>query len=79
MMKQVDEKIMGIHDLYMSTAARELFLQRAKTVSKLKRRGFSIIDVLPQQVTPRLINQYLEIKSKNLVCLRPCRIAPIWL
>ena len=56
-----------IRDLYVSTSAREMFLRRKEAITKLRHSGIAVIDVLPTQVTPRLVDKYLEIKSRNWI------------
>lgn len=62
------EKVPGsIHDLFVSTSAREMFLRRKEAIAKLKFSGINVLDVLPVQVTPRLVEKYLEIKARNYI------------
>ena len=56
-----------IRDLFVSASAREMFLCRREAITKLKHKGIKVIDVLPAQVTPGLVDKYLEIKSRNWI------------
>jgi uncharacterized protein (DUF58 family) len=54
-------------ELYVSASARDMFLRRRDAIAKLKLSGISVLDVLPQQVTPQLVDKYFEIKSRGLI------------
>ncbi|MCP4136810.1 MAG: DUF58 domain-containing protein [bacterium] len=56
---------LSVDDAYTAAAAREMFLNRNNAISKLKLNKVNVLDVLPQQLTAKLINKYLELKSKN--------------
>jgi len=56
-----------IEDLYTSAAAADMVMRRAEAIKKFKQKKINLLDVLPQEVTPALINKYLELKSRNLI------------
>jgi len=52
---------------YLRGAAAELATFRDRLVRDLKRQGALVLDVAPAQLTPALINRYLEIKARHLL------------
>jgi uncharacterized protein (DUF58 family) len=54
-------------DPYLSGAAAELSSFRDRLVRDLKRHGALVLDVAPADLTPALINRYLEIKARHLL------------
>lgn len=52
---------------YVRAAAAELVSFRDKLVRDLKRRGAHVLDCTPGELTPALINRYLEIKARHLL------------
>jgi uncharacterized protein (DUF58 family) len=54
-------------DLCIRGAAAELLAWRERLLSELKRAGVLTLDVAPAQLTPALINSYLEIKARQLL------------
>ncbi len=52
---------------YITAAAAELLSWRDKTIRELKRAGALVVDVLPRELSPRLINHYLEVKARQLL------------
>jgi uncharacterized protein (DUF58 family) len=67
LMNNAEKSPHTIGELFVSASARELFLQRKNAITRLRHSGISVIDVLPTQVTPRLVDKYLEIKARNWV------------
>lgn len=67
LMKNAEKAPGSILDLFVSTSAREMFLRRKEAIAKLRHSGISVLDVLPAQVTPRLVDKYLEIKARNYI------------
>ena len=51
----------------MRGAAAELASFRDRLVRDLKRHGALVLNVVPGQLTPALINRYLEIKARHLL------------
>lgn len=52
---------------YVRAAAAELVSFRDRLVRDLKRRGAHVLDCTPGDLTPSLINRYLEIKARHLL------------
>jgi hypothetical protein len=52
---------------YVRAAAAELVSFRDRLIRELKRRGAHILDTSPGDLTPSLINKYLEIKARHLL------------
>ncbi len=67
LMKSVKLEPDNVDDLYTSATAKDMFLKRSNTISKLRLNKINVLDVLPKQTTPRLIDKYLEIKSRNFL------------
>jgi uncharacterized protein (DUF58 family) len=61
------KKINNSDEVYSSTAAREMYIRRNNAILKLKKHRINVLDLLPKQLTPGLINKYLEIKARNLI------------
>ena len=60
-------KVRTLDDYYTSVTARDMFLHRSQVINKLSLQKINVLDILPQQVTPELINKYLELKSRNYI------------
>lgn len=54
-------------DLYIKGAAAELMGYRDRLIRDLKRHGALVLDVATSELTPALINRYLEIKARHLL------------
>jgi uncharacterized protein (DUF58 family) len=54
-------------DLYVSAAAAELTSFRDRVVRELKKQGALVLDVPTGELTPKLMNRYLEIKARHLL------------
>ncbi len=52
---------------YVRAAAAELVSFRDRLIRELKRRGAHVLDTTPGDLTPSLINRYLEIKARHLL------------
>jgi uncharacterized protein (DUF58 family) len=52
---------------YVRAAAAELLLFRDRVIREIERRGALVLDVGPGELTPALINRYLEIKARHLL------------
>jgi len=52
-------------NIYTKTAAADLILRRHKTIFDLKKLGIDILDLYPEEITPKIINKYIEIKNRN--------------
>jgi uncharacterized protein (DUF58 family) len=54
-------------DVYVSAAAAELVSFRDRIVRELKKQGALVLDVPTGELTPQLMNRYLEIKARHLL------------
>jgi uncharacterized protein (DUF58 family) len=54
-------------DPYVRGAAAELGTFRDRLVRELETHGALVLDVAPDQLTPQLINRYVEIKARHLL------------
>jgi uncharacterized protein (DUF58 family) len=61
------EPARGEIDLYVRAAAAEALAWRDGLVKQLERAGVLVLDARPSDVTPRLVNRYLEIKARRLL------------
>jgi len=52
---------------YLRGAAAEILSFRDKLIRRLKQRGVLVLDVAPAELTPALINRYLEVKARHLL------------
>ncbi len=57
----------GAEEAYVSAAAADMYMRRAESIKKFRQKKVNLLDVLPREVTPALIDKYLELKSRNLV------------
>ncbi len=53
--------------LYRSAAASQLLLWRHQVLHRLKATGSLVLDVFPDEMTAKLVNQYLEIKARHML------------
>jgi uncharacterized protein (DUF58 family) len=54
-------------DQYTLGAAAEVVRWRDGVIRELRRAGALILDVPPRELTPSLVNRYLEIKARHLL------------
>lgn len=54
-------------DIYEAAAAAEILTWRHQVINDLNRKGVLTMDVFPDHLTARLVNQYLEIKARHLL------------
>lgn len=59
-----NERNASISDIYQRAIATELINQREVALSVLQRRGCLVLDVPPQELSNRLVDCYLEVKSR---------------
>jgi len=52
-------------DLFESAAAEELVAAREEALLRMRRAGVQVLDVSPAEMTPAVINRYLEIKARG--------------
>ncbi len=65
---EIDELVEGAAvDPYLRGAAAELVGWHDRLVHDLKKHGALVLDVTPAELTPQLINRYLEIKARHLL------------
>ncbi len=62
-----DRDTSDLEALYESAAAKEMLLQRRTLIKKFKSSGIPCLDLLPAEVSPRLMEKYMEIKARNLL------------
>mgnify|MGYP000213593626 CR=1 FL=1 len=51
--------------VYTKAAAADLVLRRNKTVHSLRRLGVDVLDLAPEDVSAKILNRYLELKTRN--------------
>jgi uncharacterized protein (DUF58 family) len=56
-----------VEDVYVSAAAADMVMRRAEAIKKFRQKKINLLDLLPHEVTPSLIDKYLELKSRNLI------------
>src|SRR5690606_6975076 len=54
-------------ELYTRAAGAELLRWRSQFVQRLKAQGAMVLEAAPRDLTPQLINRYLEIKARHLL------------
>lgn len=52
---------------YVTAAAAEVLSWQGRLIRDLKRAGALVLDVLPREVSPRLIGRYLEVKARQML------------
>lgn len=57
----------GDLDAFQIAAAAEMVVTQAHQVAELAKSGLLIVDSLPDQLSPQLINRYLDIKARHLL------------
>jgi uncharacterized protein (DUF58 family) len=55
------------HGPYLRAAGAEMVTYRDKLMREVRRRGAMVLDCAPGDLTPALINKYLEIKARHLL------------
>jgi uncharacterized protein (DUF58 family) len=53
--------------LYRSAAASHLLVWRHQVLQRLKATGALTLDLFPEEMTARMVNQYLEIKARHML------------
>lgn len=72
-MKDMDVEALALGDVrtekeaYTQAAAAEFLSRRESLLRYLKRAGALVLDVPPEDVTPSLVKQYLEVKARRLL------------
>jgi len=54
-------------EMYETIAAQEMINRREVLLARIHNRGALALEVSPHRLTPTLVNQYLEIKERNLI------------
>jgi len=54
-------------ELFEVVAAQEMVLRRETLISKVRNRGALALEIAPSKLTTALVNQYLEVKERNLI------------
>ncbi|MCP4154291.1 MAG: DUF58 domain-containing protein, partial [bacterium] len=67
LMENADLPPKKLEDAYISAAAADMYMRRADVIKKFKQKRINLLDLLPQEVTPALIDKYLELKSRNMI------------
>ncbi len=57
----------GDHRPFITAAAAEVLSWRERLIRDLKRAGALVLDVLPRELSPNLINRYLEVKARQML------------
>jgi uncharacterized protein (DUF58 family) len=55
----------SVAELFESAAAEELVAAREEALLRMRRAGVQVLDVSPAEMTPAVINRYLEIKARG--------------
>ena len=54
-------------DLYEVAAAQEMVHRRETLIGKVRNQGALALEIAPSRLTTALVNQYLEVKERNLI------------
>jgi len=54
-------------DLYVRAAAAESLSFREGILRQLRSSGVLVLDARPEEMTPALVNRYLEVKARRLL------------
>ena len=57
----------NLENLAAATAAADLLNDRHYILKRLRYKGAYVLDLEPQELTASLVNQYLELKAKQLI------------
>jgi uncharacterized protein (DUF58 family) len=57
----------NVEEMYRAAAAQELVYRRELLLGKLRERGALALEVAPGKLSPTLLNQYLNVKERNLL------------
>lgn len=63
----LDAQAETVLNQYQRCAAAELTHWREKSLAALQKRGALVVDCAPDELTPRLLSRYLEIKARRLL------------
>jgi uncharacterized protein (DUF58 family) len=54
-------------EMYEIAAAQEMVHRRETLISKVRNKGAMALEIAPSKLTATLVNQYLEVKERNLI------------
>jgi uncharacterized protein (DUF58 family) len=54
-------------EMYEIAAAQEMVNRRETLISKVRNKGAMALEIAPSKLTTTLVNQYLEVKERNLI------------
>ena len=54
-------------EMYEIAAAQEMVHRRESLISKVRNRGALALEISPSRLTTELVNQYLQVKERNLI------------
>jgi uncharacterized protein (DUF58 family) len=54
-------------EMFEVVAAQELALRRETLISRIRNKGALALEISPSKLTTALVNQYLEVKERNLI------------
>jgi uncharacterized protein (DUF58 family) len=54
-------------EMFAVAAAQELVHRREQLIAKVRNRGALALEIAPSRLTTTLVNQYLEVKERNLI------------
>jgi uncharacterized protein (DUF58 family) len=57
----------SVEDLYEVAAAQEMIYRRETLIGKVRNQGALALEIAPSRLTTALVNQYLEVKERNLI------------
>ncbi|MEM1226265.1 MAG: DUF58 domain-containing protein [Planctomycetota bacterium] len=57
----------GEFDMFRAAAAADLLVWRHEVLTSLRHQGVLIVDAFPDELTARMVNQYLDVKAKHLL------------
>ncbi len=56
-----------VEDLYEVAAAQEMVHRRETLIGKVRNQGALALEITPSRLTTTLVNQYLDVKERNLI------------
>jgi len=62
-----DAEVRDLGDVYIKGAAEQFISEKQRTLGTLKTRGCLIINVAAERLNAAVVNQYLEVKARNLL------------
>jgi uncharacterized protein (DUF58 family) len=57
----------NVDDMYEIAAAQEMVHRRETLIGKVRNKGAMALEIAPSKLTATLVNQYLEVKERNLI------------